>query len=276
MIKNESIYNFTDAVDYLNCTFELRRIKNNRYSLRAWARQLGYENPSFLSHILKRKRKLKINITEKFASNLQLSDEGKRYFELLVLLQNSSTMEEKKIYLDLIESLRPKTNRIPKTLNIEAFRFISDWYHTAILEMVELREFKNDPEYISKRLSGNISVHNIKKAIIRLLKLKLLEETPSRKLKRTKGNPVIIESYIPSEALRYFHKQMIEKAHAAIEEQSLKERDIRGSMISIHMNDYSKIQAIIKKAHSDIVKYSSDGNGDEIYHFNTQFFKVTK
>jgi len=47
-------------------------------------------------------------------------------------------------------------------------------------------------------------------------------------------------------------------------------------MISIRAKDYAAIQKIIKQAHSDIVKFSRDGDGEEVYQFNTQFFKLTK
>jgi uncharacterized protein (TIGR02147 family) len=275
MTNQDSIFNFTDAIDFLNYEFESKRIKNARFSLRAWSRQLGYNNPSFLSHILKKERKLKLDVAEKFATQLKLASKSKKYFELLVLLQNSKTVDEKNIYLDLLESLRPKKGLPSQPLSLEAFRIISDWYHTAILELVELKDFKSDINYIAKRLGGEISAQNIKSAIDRLLKLELLEQTASGKLKRAKDNPRLLENYIPSEAIRHFHKQMIEKAKASIECQSINERDIRGTMISVKSKDYSKIQAIIKKAHEDILKYSTTGDGDELYHFNTQFFQIT-
>lgn len=276
MQEANAIFKFSDAVDYLNYEFESKRIKNSRFSLRAWARQLGYENPSFVSHILKRERSLKIDVATKFTSNLKLSGDAKRYFELLVLLNSSKTVDEKKLYIDILESLRPKSAPSPQSLSIDAFRVISDWYHTAILELVELSDFKNDVEWIKARLGNEVSSQNINKAIERLLKLELLEKSSSGKISRAKDNPILLENYIPSEAIRHFHKQMIEKAKVAVEEQHVKERDIRGSMISIRSKDYSKVQEIIKKAHAEIVKYSCEGNGDDLYQFNTQFFRVTK
>lgn len=276
MQEVDAIYKFNDAVDFLNYELESKRIKNARFSLRSWARQLGYENPSFLSHILKKERSLKIDVATKFASNLKLTGDKKKYFELLVLLKNSKTVDEKKLYFNILESLRPKNSQTPQSLSIEAFRVISDWYHTAILELVELSDFKNEIEWIKLRLGNEVSTQNIEKAIDRLLKLELLEKSASGKLARIKDNPILLENYIPNDAIRYFHKQMIEKAKVAIEEQDVKDRDIRGSMIAIQAKDYSKIQQIIKKAHAEIVKYSCDGDGDEIYQFNTQFFRITK
>lgn len=275
MQDQRSIYKFQDPVEYLNFEFKSKCMNNNRFSLRAWARQLGYENPSFLSHILKRERTLKIETAEKFIRNLKLTGDEKKYFEMLVFQHNCKSIDEKNIYIDILESLRPTGETIPQSLSIEAFRVITDWYHTAILELIELSDFRYDIEWIKNRLGKEVSSQNIKKAIQRLLKLELIIEVSPDKLSKVRDNPVLIESYIPSEAIRHFHKQMIEKAKAAIDYQPFEQRDVRGSMISIRLSDYEKIQKIIRKAHREIVKYSCEGSGEELYQFNTQFFKIT-
>ncbi len=92
---------------------------------------------------------------------------------------------------------------------------------------------------------------------------------------RVKDNPILLEAYLPNEAIRHFHKQMIDKAKEAIDSQIIDERDIRGSMISIRVNDYKKAREIIKKAHAEIIRLSCDGDGEELYQFNTQFFRIT-
>lgn len=276
MQSGNEIFNFSDVVDYLNYEFEAKQRKNSRFSLRAWARQLGYENPSFLSQILNRQRSLKGDVAERFSSNLQIKGKEKKYFDLLVLFKNSKTVDEKKIYLDLLDSLRPKSHKGHYSLNIELFRVISDWHHSAILELVELAEFKNNATWIAHKLGGEVSIQNIEKAIKRLLNIELLEETPMGGLKRVKDNPILLEDSFRNEAIRHFHKQMIEKAKYAIEEQDVTERDLRGSTFTIRMKDYPKIQEILKKAHVEVVKYACEGDGEELYQFNTQFFRISK
>jgi uncharacterized protein (TIGR02147 family) len=270
------LYKYTDIVEYLNFTLEEKRLKNAKFSLRAWSRQLGYSNPSLLSNVLKGERKLNLKSARKISDNLRLEADGRKYFDLLVLIQNCKTTEEKKIYLDLIDSLRPESLTTPQTLSVEAFRIISDWYHTAILEMVELSDFQNDLQYISRRLGGKVSLTNINKAISRLKKVDLLKETENGELKRVKDNSFLLENHVPSEAIRYFHRQMIEKAQESIEGQPIGERYLHGTMISLKKDDFKKAQKIIQKAHAELLKLSCTGNGDELYYFNSQFFKITE
>ncbi len=223
MQNDNIVFIFSDPIDYLNYEFEAKRIKNSSFSLRAWSKQLGYENPSFVSHILKNERSLKIDVASKFTANLKLIGNSKKYFELLVLMKNSKTVDEKKLYADILESIRPTKKLAVQSLNIEAFRIISDWYHTAIMEIVELSDFNYDFNWIRNRLGDKVSLQNIGKAIERLLKIGLLTKSSSGKLTRAKNNPLLLEAYLPSDAIRYFHKQMIDMAKAAIESQSVED-----------------------------------------------------
>jgi len=109
---------------------------------------------------------LKIDVATKFSTNFKLTGEAKKYFELLVLFQNSKTIDEKKIYIEILESLRPKIIKTLQSLSIEAFRIISDWYHAAILELVGLFDFQNDAGWIKNKLGNEISSQYISKAII--------------------------------------------------------------------------------------------------------------
>lgn len=272
------IYNFVDPIEYLNFEFAYKQDKNPKFSLRSWSKQLGYKNPSLLSQILKHKRSLNLKNSSNFIRNLNLEGSAKRYFELLVLYKQSKSIEEKKIYLDLLEKQRPNSSSALEQMSIDTFRFISDWYHVAILELINLKDFKDNPLWIKKALGGSIPVTEIEKAIKRLINLNLIEVTKSNKLKRRKTSLILSDSEIVSEAINSYHKQMIEKAKSALDSQPLKERDFRGSTICIKSTDFNKIKDLIKKFHSEVVKFAISDNaiGDDVYHLSSQFFKLTQ
>ena len=275
MDKAGAIFQFTDVIDFLNFEFESKRLRNQRFSLRAWSRQLGYQNPSFLSHILKRQRKLNLELAQKISVNLHLSDESKKYFEVLVLLQNSKNVDEKNLYIELIEAISCGKKEKVQSFNLEVFRVISDWYHAAILELIELKSLKHNAESIAQRLGGEVSVDQVEKATERLCRLGLVVRQPSGQLKRAEDNPILFESYIPSEAIRHFHKQMIEKAKAAIDQQDITERELRAVTVAIRKKDYEKAQRIIKEAHTKVLALARKGDADELYQLNTQWFRLT-
>lgn len=276
MTTNEDIFSFSDPIDFLNYKLKLKKNKNPKFSLRSWSLQLGYKNPSLVSQTLSRERTLNPELSNKFIHNLNLSGRSKKYFEVLVLYKKSKTIDEQKIYLDLLENLRPRTTQLTKSIDIEIFKFISDWYHTAILELLDLKDFQSNPLWIRKALDYQVSTSEIESAIKRLISLQLIERNKSGKLIRKQNSPILLDNEISNSAVKTFHKQMIEKAKASIELQETQERDLRGSMINIKSSDYKKIIEIIKKAHSEVIKYATSDQGDEVYHLNTQFFRMTK
>ena len=95
---NKSVFSFEDLVDFLNHQLQERQRKNPKFSLRAWSRQVGYKNPSLLSQVLKRERKLKMEMASKLAVSLGLDGKPLRYFEVIVLYKNSNSDTEKRLY----------------------------------------------------------------------------------------------------------------------------------------------------------------------------------
>jgi uncharacterized protein (TIGR02147 family) len=173
MEASKSIFAFEDPVDYLNFTLRERQKDNPNFSLRAWARQLGYENPSYLSHVLKRERKLKMPLASRLATSLKLQGKPKKYFELMVLSQSSTTVEERQVYTGMLRGARPKRARAVNSLSVELFSMVSEWYHWAILDMPLLRGFRSDPAYIADRLEG-LDRKTVRAAIDRLIRLGLM------------------------------------------------------------------------------------------------------
>lgn len=276
MQKSDDIFSFNDPIDFLNYQLKLKKNKNPRFSLRSWSSQLDYKNPSLLSQVLSRKRTINSLLLKKIISNLKLSGAQKKYFEVLILYKKSKTLDEQKLYLDIIDELRPKSSKFVRSIDIELFKVISDWHHTAILELLNLKDFQSNPVWIRKALNYEVSTSEIDDAIKRLISLKLIEKSKTGKLVRRQNESLLLENNISSSAIQSFHKKMLDKASSAIESQCIEDRDLRGSTLAIKSSDYKKILEIIKYAHSEIIKYASSGDGDEVCHFNTQFFHLTK
>jgi uncharacterized protein (TIGR02147 family) len=171
---------------------------------------------------------------------------------------------------------RPSSANVKRDMDLDAFRFISDWYHVAILEMVELKDFQYDYTYIANRIGKGMTKELAKIAVERLLRLGLVEEAKLRKiLRRTDGN-IIVDKNIPSEIIRNHHAQLIDLGKQSISGQVFEERDIRGTTITLKKEDYKAAQEILRRAHSEILALSCDKNGDEVYQLSTQFFKLTE
>lgn len=267
------IYDFDDPIEFVNRQFSLKKEVNPRFSLRAYAKMLGYENPSLLSSVLKGERKLSTELAEKIGHQLALGALEQKYFQLLILYKYAKNEAEKMMYTELLEATKPETIHSQFSISIDSFRFIDDWYHAAILEMVELKNFKYNFDWMAKKLGRGLSPELVEAALSRLIRLGLLEDH-KKTLKRREGK-FVLDKNIPSDAIKKHHDQFIQFARQAIFDQPIHERDIRSSTITLKKKNYKKAQDILKKAHAELIELSCKDDGEEVYQICTQLFKLT-
>ncbi len=274
MQSRPTIFSFTDPVDFLNFEFRHRQRKNPRFSLRAWARQLGYENPSFLSHILKKNRRLKIDLANRLAENLQLAGKERKYFELIVLKQSSGSDTEKKMFQRLIVKARPNTVQVEE-LTREKFELASEWYHWVIIELFYLKDFRASEDFIASRLGAKVSRKTIRDSLKTLTDLGFIENTADGGFRRATDNPLFMKQF-PTWAAALYHKSMIGKAIEALDRKSAVSPYLRGTTLALTDANFTKAKEIISEAHKKILALAANGDGDDIYHFSSQLFTVTE
>ncbi|MGZ3789246.1 MAG: TIGR02147 family protein [Bacteriovorax sp.] len=270
-----TIFEFIDPIEYVNRQFSLKKELNPSFSLRSYAKLLGYENPSLISSVLKGERKLSSELAEKIASQLNLTPSEQKYFQLLILIKYAKNPSEKMMYKDLLESTRPDIIKSEFSVSVDSFRFIADWYHTAILEMIELKDFRYDLGAIARKLGRGLNRELVEAAVMRLVRLGLVEESKTKRFLKRKEGSFVVDKNIPSDAIKKYHDQFIQFARMAIFDQPIDERDIRSSTITIKKKNYKQAQDILKKAHNDLLELSCKGDGEEVYQVCTQFFRLT-
>jgi len=149
---------------------------------------------------------------------------------------------------------------------------ISDWYHFAIIELTETSDFKYDTKWISQRLA--ITEVEVKNAIQRLLQLNLLQKE-NNNLKKTNHN--FFASYnTPNSALRKLSKQLLSKAHVAVDEQAYDEKDITNITMAIDPKLLPAAEEKIKSFRRELCSFLENGNRTEVYTFVPALFKLTK
>jgi len=268
----ETIYEYSKPTEFLLAALKEKQRTNPRFSLRAWSDQIGFSSPATLSLILNKKRKLKPQQAVKIRKALQLDPDASRYFDLLVQYEGTRSIEEKEFYESILNTLRPEKKFSP--FDLDQFRLISDWYHIALLEMVKLADFQEDPKWICKRLTFSISPTQIREAIERLMRLGFLKRLKGR-LVRTRTN-IETPTDIPSEGLRHFHAQMIQHALVALKTQPIHERDITAHTMVVSKAKLKQAKQIIRQFRKKLANFfESAKNGDEIYQLNIQLFKLT-
>lgn len=232
----------------------LRRKKNNKsYSLRAFAQLLDIP-PGRLSEIISGKRVATAAVQQKILKQLGATD-IKNFLDVSVT--KNFKFNERKDY-----------HFVPD----ETFSVLADWYHFAILALMDTASFKNDAKWIAKRL--NISVFEATSAVAKLLNVGLIENKKGKLVKTNKN--LTTSSDIESMALRESHKQSLKQAERALDEVQIDLRDITSITMAIDIKKIAIAKKMIKEFRLKMSDFLESGPQTEVYNLNVQLVPVTK
>ena len=269
------VFQYHDPVEYLNASIQSMQARNSSFSMRSWAKQLQMNHVAMLSMVLNRKRKLLPSLSSKisaqFRTNGRFTETEARYFDMLVLFNNASTADEKNFYEGILSGLKP--DQTFSTLELDKLNAISDWYHSAILEMTNLKNFNPDHQWISLKLGGSVNKDQVRAAIERLLRLGLLEKTKDGKLKKTKVL-LATPTDIPNQSLKKYHREVISKAMTALDSQPVEMRDITSMTFSMDTKKIPEAKKMIRDFRRKLVKFLATQEGESVYQFNMQLFDL--
>lgn len=243
---------------------------NPKYSLRAFARDLEV-SPSVLSELLNGKHGLSEKVAKRIAQNLDLSTHEIQIFCDQVVALNSKSLHKKNQAKERIDALKEMHQK--NSLQLDHFKIISDWYHFAILELTYLEGFKSDTTWIAKKLG--ITKLEVESAIERLLRIELLE-IKNKKYVATEDFTASPDG-IPSDAIKKYQRQLIEKALQAQVMQSVENRDITSLLVAINKNDLLEAKKEIKEFRRRFnSKFGTSKKKDSVYCLALQFFELTE
>jgi uncharacterized protein (TIGR02147 family) len=214
-----------------------------------------------LSEILRGKRRLSLKGTRKIAEALGLTETEAKHLGFLVQKENGALPSTEKASLST------------RSLSLDMFNLLSDWYTFGILTLTECEGFRWDEKWIAKRLG--ISVNEVNLAVARLERVGLLE--------RKNGKRVVTKDYvlspdgIPSEAIRNYHRQMLTRAIHALEMQKIGERENTGIGFSVNPRELSSIKKDISDFLDTIMeKYGRGKKAREVYQCEVALFRLTR
>ncbi len=196
-------YDHQSISEFLGAEFSKRKQRNETYSLRAFARDLEL-SPSRLSEILSGKHGLSEKTADTIAEKLKLNPRDRQFWRDLILSESARNKKVRELATARVNDARKANSHVQ--IKEDQFRVISDWYHAAILELTQVKDFQSDLKWISNRLG--ISLDETQVAIQRLTQLKLLSADSDGKWI---ANPEIFSTFsdTPSIAIRRFHRQIL-------------------------------------------------------------------
>ncbi|MCB0417012.1 MAG: TIGR02147 family protein [Bdellovibrionales bacterium] len=244
-------------VEWLREEYIRRRERNPSYSLRAFARSLGL-SPGPLSEILAKKRELSLKLALRIAQRIAMNPEQ---LEAFVEPLRKSTPDP----------VSGKETRF-RELSVDTYYLIADWYHFAILSLMETKNFEGRVRWIAERLS--VSVVEVRSALERMERLGLVFKKAQTWLLNQEG--VTTTHDVPNGALRKSHKQQLEIAKAALDSVPVEERDITSMMMAIDVSKLPKAKILIREFRRQLSQFLETGNKTEVYNLSIQLVPLSK
>lgn len=268
------VFEYDDYRAFLNDYYHFHKRTNPAFSLRYFSLRAGYRSSSFFKMVMQAKRKLSNEGILNFARALKLNAYETEFFRHLVQFNQSYSLEQKQSLAQAM--IRSKAFQNVRPLDRDKFFYWSQWYHAAIREMVALKGFRDDPEWIAAHLNPRITPEEARHSLEMLQRLGLLKRTSSGRLEQadavvTSGDQVVDVSIIE------FHRQLIEKGREAIERFSKDERQISGVTVSVTPQTEQRIKEILNKVRKDILALCNDyENADRVLQVNFQVFPLSE
>ncbi len=222
--------------DHLKRELSDRLNRNRRYSLRTFAKFLDIDAGD-LSRILNGSKVLTPDLAKKILQKIPLSStENQEFLFSMARAYEEKGIKRKKTEVKKILK-KSKDRKISKDLSLDIFRVISDWYHYAILQLIDSEGFVNDANWISRQL--DLNEFEVKVALERMIALDLIQRK-GESLIRTHQVLTTGDRSITSSALRKRIKQVSDKSIFSLENDSI---DIRNHTTMTMSIDPDKIPA---------------------------------
>jgi len=235
--------------------FEKRRVKNARYSQRAFARFLAI-SPSTLSLILAGRRSLSRRHAGRIAKRLELSADDRD-----ILLRNSVVPSKGNVWKSEVHGF--------EVIDQTTFKLISEWYYYAILSLAELTTNVADHNWIADRLG--IGSEEAKTAFDKLQALGFIKRVGDQ-FRCTKH--LTTEDDITSADVNHYHRQILALADGSLEHCPADERDFSTISIATSLKYLPRARELIQAFRRDLMTQLEAGERDQIFMLSIQLFPI--
>lgn len=236
--------------------------KNGSYSVRAFAKKLNLQ-PSATNEILKGQRFVSKKVAEKIATRLQLDPTERSN----LLSQFPEKLNRNKVKIDRDNSLEALK------LSSEQFSLISEWIHFALISFMKTKDFKEDYSYLASKFS--VSENMIKKAIERMISIKLIKRDKNGKLKRT-NYKINTTDDIQDLSLQKAHMADMDMAKDKIQNLDVLQRDFSFLIFNGNPKYLPKAKEILRRAQDDLEKLMDQDQANVVYKLCTYLFPLSQ
>lgn len=264
------LFTYTEYRKFLSDAWSERKADDPRFSHRFIAQKAGFTSSAFFSRILAGEVNLTPSGALRLAEIFHLSAQETRYFELLVLLDQAKSHEEKMHFADRIASWR----RIPVAqLERSKIAFCRDWRAVAILETLELVEHSDNHDLLGSMLRPPLDAKTVEETLALLSTLDLIRRDPDRIWRKT--DRFLTTDEADADAVNEFRRETIRLAGEALDRFDREDRSISTLTVTLSKASFERVRDRLRHLRREILELSrSDDQADRVVQINLQAFPL--
>jgi uncharacterized protein (TIGR02147 family) len=267
------VFAYRDYRQYLRAYYDAGKGSGQAVTLRAFSKRAGLRSPNYLKLVMDGERNLTQPMAARFAEAAGLRAEAAEYFcELVAFNQAKTAAERGRAY----ERLR-RFPRYRKVFKLDAAQeaYHSSWYLPALRELVGHKSFSEDPRWIARQLLPAISPREAERAIETLLELGLLERHPSGRLVQSEPLVQTPDGPLGHHVVSY-HRSMLERAAAALDEVPRDEREIASLTLCVSRAQHDELKRQLERIREELLQlYTTGPDATRIVQVNLQMFPLS-
>jgi uncharacterized protein (TIGR02147 family) len=272
-IVEPDVLQYTNYRVYLRDYYEFKKKTVPAFSLRFFAEKAGLSSHAHLKLTIDGKRNITKNTVVKLIHGLGLDGQRAAYFESLVFFNQAQTDADKQVYYAQLLKASPRS-KLHK-MDAAQFRIFREWHHSAILEMVALKDFRPIPDWISKRLGGLITPAQVTESLKLLVELGLLVKTANGYRQR---DPLITtDDEVQDLMVKMYHLQMLKLSADMLSALPGPQRDVSALTFSIKREDFPNLKKHLQLMRKELLDFSAKaGEGEDVVQINIQLYPLTR
>ncbi len=271
-----TIYDYENASKFLLDAWGEKKKRNPSFSMRSWAKKLGFQNNTPLSLMLNGKRPISRKYIPSFIEDLNLSSREGIYLESLIEYNCAKDDKKKIFYYKRLKDLNPSNKVHFKEVDIHDF--FKDPIHFYLLEIINQQGFKFEINWIKEHLAVDYSIQEIKSAFEKLIRYGYIQKIESILIRE--DSHFMNKVDIPSQTVRSFHISCSQKAIEILKRKDASEKTYEREMNSFIFNFNKENLPQAKEELRDFYKQFikkfeiTDLSAKSTYQLNLHFFKI--
>lgn len=272
-ISDPDLLHYTDYRQYLADYHLWRKQSDPGFSLRGFAKEIGFSGHTHLRYVLAGQRNLTKRTLVKITLALGLSGSRAEFFENLVFFNQAGSLQEKDHFYQKL--LAADKTRGMKKMERSQFEVLKTWYHTAIRELLNLGTFKPNPEWIARTLLPPIAPKEARDSLKLLLDSGLISRTANGY--RAVNDAITTDDETTALFVRNYHLEMLELAKRSLDTVAPEQRDISSVCMTIREADFGKLKKQIQLMRKELRVFAVEGkHAERVVQVNIQLFPLSQ